>query len=83
MPKKISLVSGNRPGEIFFIIHPPAQSNVYQNIYFYFQKKKNTKKQEDKKIKGTKEEKTISVENPTEYDDIVREFALCNFNLPD
>ena len=56
---------------------------MYQNIYFYFQKKKNTEKQEDKKIKGTKEEKTISVENPTEYDDIVREFALCNFNLPD
>ena len=32
--KKGSLVSGNRLGENFFITHPTAQSNVYQNIYF-------------------------------------------------
>ena len=39
---------------MFFVTHPPAQSNVYQNIYFHFQiinkqakKKKNTKKARD------------------------------------
>ena len=41
--KKSSLVSGNRPGENFFITHPLAYSNVYQNIYFLI-KKKNRKK---------------------------------------
>ena len=39
-PKKISHVSGNRPGEKFFITHRPALSNVYQNIYFRLQKQK-------------------------------------------
>ena len=34
-PQKISHVSGNPPGKKFFITHPPAQSNEYQNIYFY------------------------------------------------
>ena len=37
-PKKSSLASGNRPGEKFFMTHPPAYSNLYQNIYFQFQK---------------------------------------------
>ena len=32
--KKKKLVCGNRPGQIFFITHLPAQSNVYQNIHF-------------------------------------------------
>ena len=35
------------------------------------------------KAKETKEEKRISVENLTEYDDIVCEYALCTFNLFD
>ena len=50
---KSSLVSGNRPGETFFIIHPPGQSNVHQNIYLNFQKtnKQKNKKQEYKKQK--------------------------------
>ena len=33
--------------------------------------------------KETKEEKRISVENLTGYDDIVCEFALCTFNIRD
>ena len=42
------------------------------------------KKQEDKKkAKETKEEKIISVENLTGYDDIVCEFVLGTFNLLD
>ena len=32
--KKNSLLSGNQLGADFFITHSPAQSNVYQNIYF-------------------------------------------------
>ena len=35
------------------------------------------------KAKETTEEKRLSVENLTGYDDIVCEFILCNFNLPD
>ena len=43
--------------------------------------KKKTNKQEDKKnTKETKEEKRISVENRTGYDDILREFAQSTFN---
>ena len=42
---------------------------------------KKTKKQEDKKAKETKEEKRISLENLTGYDNIVCEFALCTFNV--
>ena len=34
-------------------------------------------------FKKTKEEKRISAENLTGYDDIVCEFALCTFNLLD
>ena len=89
--KKSSLVSGNRPGEKFFITHPRAQSNVYQNMYFSFPNKANKKKpnkqtrrqKKRKTKKETKEQKRISVENLTEYDDIVCEFALCTFNLLD
>ena len=54
------------------------------------EKQKKTNKQTNKqkkttrqKAKETKEEKRISVENLTEYDDIVCEFALCSFNLFD
>ena len=75
--KKVLLVSGNRPGEKFFITHLPAESNVYQNQYFCFFKKK-TRRQ---KAKETKEEKRICLENLTGYDDIVCEVALCIFNL--
>ena len=39
-PKKISHVSGNRPGEKIFITYRPALSNMYQNIYFRLQKQK-------------------------------------------
>ena len=70
-----------RVNKIFFT-HPPALSNVYQNIYF-FQKKKERKKKKTKKVQATKEEKRITVENLTGYDDIVCKFALCTFNLLD
>ena len=43
-------------------------------IYIFNFKKKQ-------KAKETKEEKRISVENLTGFDDIVWEFALCTFNL--
>ena len=64
------LVSGNWVGENFAITHPPAQSNVY-DIFLNL-------RQEHKKLK-----KKISVENLMGYDDIICEFALCNFNLLD
>ena len=51
--EKGSLVSGNWPGEIFFITHPPAYSNVNQNIYFKFQKLNKTKIARRQKIKET------------------------------
>ena len=38
--KESCLVSGNWPGENFFIIYPPTQFYVYQNIYFLFETKK-------------------------------------------
>ena len=42
--KKSSLVSGNRPGEDFLSPTHPHKSNVYENIYFLFQKKHTNKK---------------------------------------
>ena len=67
-----------------FITHPPASSNVYQNINFYFKKTKKTKRP---KVKEIKEEKRISLEKLRGYDDIACEFALCScefaFNLLD
>ena len=42
--KKSSLVSGNRSGEIFFITYRPHKPNVYENIYFLFQKKQTQTK---------------------------------------
>ena len=56
-PKKVVLSPEIGEVKTFFITHPPAQSNVYQNTYF----KKQTNKQ--KKAKETKEEKRISLEN--------------------
>ena len=53
------------------------------NRIYIFNSKKNTQKNKKIKAEETKEEKRISVENLTEYDDIVCEFALCTFNLPD
>ena len=44
---------------------------------FNFQKNKKTRQ----KAKETKEENVMTVENLTGYDNIVREFALCTFNL--
>ena len=37
--KQSSLVSGNRPGNFFLSPTHPHKSNVYENIYFFFQKK--------------------------------------------
>ena len=53
------------------------------NRIYIFNSKKNTQKNKKIKAEETKEEKRISVENLTECDDIVCEFALCTFNLPD
>ena len=70
--QKSSLVSGNQAGENIFITYQPAQSNMYQNIYFQFQKtNKNAKKKKPKKNKNTKKQKktkeekriSISMEN--------------------
>ena len=68
---------------------------MYQNIHIRKhtekQKAKETKENKKKKKKKKQEKKrrkkmlllTISVKNLTEYNDIVLQFALCTFNLPD
>ena len=48
---------------------------------FNFLQKKQTTATRKKKPKETKEEKRISVQNLTGYDNIVCDFALCTFNL--
>ena len=55
------------------------------NVYLWFKtkNKKRKKQEEKKKAKETKEEKGISVEIFTGYDDIVCEFSQCAFNLLD
>ena len=62
LAQKSSLVSGNWPGENSLITHSPAQSNVYQNRYFWFQKanikEKKTKKQKKTKKKTNKYKKS-------------------------
>ena len=45
------------------------------------QKQKQNKKATTQKTKKPKEEKGLSVENLTEYDDNVSEFAQCTFDL--
>ena len=50
---------------------------------YIFNFKKNTKKTRRQKAKEIKDEKRISVENLTGYDDIVCAFAMCAFNLLD
>ena len=62
----------------FFITHPPAQSNVYQKMYFCFYNFKKQQQQQQKK--KPKEEKKIYVENLMRYDNIGFEFALCNLD---
>ena len=60
LAQKSSLVSGNWPGENSLITHSPAQSNVYQNRYFWFQKaniKEKKKKKQKKKKKKKKKKK--------------------------
>ena len=54
---------------------------MFQNIcIFNLKKNKQTNKKTKKKPKETKEEKRVSVENRTGYDDILREFAQSTFN---
>ena len=53
------LLSGNWPDERFFITYPPAQSNVYQNIYIYIYIFKEEQKQKQKKTKTKKAKDTI------------------------
>ena len=74
---KSSLVSQNWPGENFYIIHPPTYDIVEHVSEYTFlisknkqkktknknKNKKQTNKQEYKKRKETKEEKTTSPEN--------------------
>ena len=52
-------------------------------IYIFIFKKTKPKITRRKKAKETKEEKRMSVENLTGYNDIVFEFAMCTFNLFD
>ena len=74
---KSSLVSQNWPGENFYITHPPTYDIVEHVSEYTFlisknkqkktknknKNKKQTNKQEYKKRKETKEEKTTSPEN--------------------
>ena len=52
-------------------------------IYIFNLKKTKPKIARRQKAKETKESKKRSVENLTEYNDIVCEFALCTINLFD
>ena len=65
---------------MIFLLLSLMHIRICINIYFLSQKKTHTHKQ---KVKETKEEKRIYVENLTGYNDIVCEFALCTFNLHD
>ena len=80
MPKKISLVFGNRSGEFFLSLTCP-HSRMYIRIYISDWKTQQTKK--TKKVKETKEEKRIFVKNLKGYDDIICKFDLCTFYLLD
>ena len=57
--------------------------NIYTFNFFNFKKKlrRQKKKHTHTHTQETKEEKRISAENLTGYNDIVCEFALSNFNL--
>ena len=62
--KKKSSCFQKLAGWTFFITHQCAQLNVYQNIYFQFQKtNKQAKKTRIQKAEKTKEGKRISLEN--------------------
>ena len=63
--------------------HSPARivECLLEYIFLISYKKKQTTATRKKKPKETKEEKRISVQNLTGYDNIVCEFALCTFNL--
>ena len=60
----------------FFISLTRPHSRMCIKIYIF-----NKKTTTIEKVKETKEVKRISVENVTEYDGIVCEFALCTFNF--
>ena len=62
--QKSSLVSGNWPSEIFLSPTRPHKSNLYENIYFLFQKST----QRNKKISASKFIFTIQ---------IIKDTALC------
>ena len=55
--------------------------NIYTFNFFNFKKKLRRQKKTHTHTQETKEEKRISAENLTGYNDIVFEFALSNFNL--
>ena len=63
--KKISLVSGNRPGESFFYHSPARRAKCVSEYTLLILKniKQTNKKTRIKKAKETKEEKRISPEN--------------------
>ena len=84
-PKKVALFPEIELVKSFYHL-PACIVECYQNMYFNYKKKQPKKKKKKEKrrrqkAKETKEEKRISVENLTGYDDIVCEFALCTFNL--
>ena len=70
-----------RVNKILSLTRPHCR--VCIRIFFFSKKKKKKKKKKTKKAQATKEEKRITVENLTGYDDIVCKFALCTFNLLD
>ena len=93
---KSSIVSTNRPGQIFLSTTRPHSPRCNRIYFFLFKKKththtnknKNKLKKRKKKTKGENDRKmsflwTVSVENLTGYDNIICKFALCTFNLRD
>ena len=74
-PKKLAFFLEIGWVEIFYYAPAGIVQCVSEYIFLISKQKQKTRRQ--KKEKETKEEKRISLENLTGYDDIVCEFALC------
>ena len=81
MPKKKNWSCFRKSARWKNFYHSPACINrcVAECLIFY----KRNKKTRTQKAKETKEEKRVSMENLTGYDDVICGFALCTFNLLD
>ena len=80
-PKKVVLYP--EIGRVKFFYHSPARMVKCISKYIFKKNKKQKRKKKTKKANNTEEEKRIYVEYITRYDDILREFSLCIFNLLD